>query len=224
MTEYVLEDPAALAAPPRRPSAAEFLAAARVPATLLPQHFAPWTIERVEVARLVDILRVGAYSMTLLWRYSRTTPRHHEKGDVVMEDSIQELRRHLPIWLIARGRVLVTGLGLGCVVRGLLANPFVTHVDVVEIDPAILRIVGAEFAGNPRVTLHEGDALTYSFHPGTTWDFAWHDLWTDGPRCLSLLHMDLLQRFDKLVPRQGAWGWPRNFKGRLRDSYEGLIP
>jgi hypothetical protein len=36
-----------------------------------------------------------------------------------MNDFPQELKKHLDFVLRARGRVLVTGLGLGCVVRGL---------------------------------------------------------------------------------------------------------
>jgi spermidine synthase len=50
-----------------------------------------------------------------------------------MEDTLSELRRHTPIFMRAKGRLLVTGLGLG-VVRGLLAKPEVEHIDVVEID------------------------------------------------------------------------------------------
>jgi hypothetical protein len=55
--------------------------------------------------------------------------------EVVMEDSPRELRRHLPIWMHAHGRVLVTGLGLGCVVRGLLASPHVEYIDVAKSTP-----------------------------------------------------------------------------------------
>ena len=128
-----------------------------------------------------------------------------------MEDSAFELRKHLPIWMAARGRVLVTGLGLGCVVRGLLAKPEVEQIDVVEIDDDILRVVGPEFAKDPRVTLHHGDALEIDL--AGRFDFAWHDLWTEGDG-LHQLHVALLMRFSNRCGPQGAWAFPR-FAARL---------
>jgi hypothetical protein len=198
----------------------DFIRAARVPNTLLPQEFGLWTIKRVRAAdvenpQLAAFVRLqlgGFDSYTLLYRLTDGT-LHRPPGDVVMEDSLLELERHLPIWLAARGRVLITGLGLGCVVRGLLASPRVDHVDVVEIDPDIMRIVGAEFAGNPRVTLHQGDALTYDFGPETRWDCAWHDLYIDDSAAdLHAAHVQLIHNYRERIPHQGAWQLPRWIK------------
>lgn len=135
---------------------------------------------------------------------------HLESGEVVMDDSRLELRRHLPIWLAAHGRVLITGLGLGCVVRGLLACAEVTHIDVIELDREILARVGAEFEGNPRVALHHGNALTCKM-PGRRWDFAWHDIWCEG-NGLQVLHVKLIHRYRRRCARQGAWMLPRFIK------------
>src|SRR6185295_6407091 len=146
----------------------DFLEAARVPKSVEPQEFGLWTIERRTLhgpdgpskfwRELIGPCRWLDYTILRRWTLASM---HLHLGEIVMEDSERELRRHLPIWLNARGRVLKTGLGLGCVVRGLLANPDVHHVDVVEIDADIIRIIGAEFAGNPRVTIHHADALTW---------------------------------------------------------------
>lgn len=130
-----------------------------------------------------------------------------------MEDSPRELRRHLPVLLAARGRVLVSGLGLGCVVRGLLSLPEVEHVDVVEIDRNVLRLTGAEFSDHPRVTLHLGDALRIRWPRRTRWDFAWHDI-HDEYGHLAVLHTRLLLRYQRRVGRQGAWGLPRWLRQR----------
>lgn len=65
-----------------------------------------------------------------------------------------------------RPRARVTGLGRGCVVRGLLARPQVEHIDVVEIDVGVLDMVGPSFAGEPRLMIHQGDALTYTWPQG----------------------------------------------------------
>jgi hypothetical protein len=192
------------------------LEAARVPAKLPSQRFGRWQILRQQAPAEGGprIAWFGTHvwpEITALRRFSDANV--HVGGDVVMEDGAVELRRHLPIWLNARGRVLVTGLGLGCVVRGLLASPRVEHVDVIEIDEGIMRTVGVEFAADPRVTLHLDDALTWEPPRGARWDVAWHDIHSDnGFGALQVLHAALLIRFGDRVARQGAWGFPREFK------------
>jgi hypothetical protein len=197
----------------------DFLSAARVPHSLEPQEFGTWQIERRsagdtilgELGREQDLPYglVGWPDYTLLRRWTDRTI-HLPFPEIVMEDSLRELRRHLPIWLAASGRVLKTGLGLGCVVRGLLVNPAVEHVDVVEIDADICRIIGHEFVSNPRITIHHADALTWDFGD-RRWDYAWHDLHSFNERDLQLMHGDLIARFLPAValPRQGAWAFPR---------------
>lgn len=188
---------------------ADYLKAARVPATVPPQTFGLWTIERrlAKDSILGELDLVGADDYTLLRRMTDATL--HRGGEIVMEDSRRELSKHLPIWLAARGRVLKTGMGLGCVVRGLLRNPSVEHVDVVEIDAGIVRVIGAEFADEARVTIHHADALTWDFGD-RRWDFAWHDIWTEGNDGLQALHAQLMKRFWPAVgDRQGAWQFPR---------------
>lgn len=209
---------------------ADFIAAARVPHSLEPQSFGTWTIERRRPGESVlfeDFHGCTVHDMALpyglvgfpdytLLRCTTIKSLHQDLGEVVMEDSTRELRKHLPIWMSARGHVLVTGLGLGCVVRGLLANPAVEHVDVVEIDEHIFRIIGAEFRNDPRVTLHLADALTWE-PAGQCWDYAWHDLHDFGEECLHRMHMDLFLRYKDACPLecQGAWAWPREFNRRM---------
>lgn len=195
----------------------DYMEAARVPPSLKSQEFGLWKISRRmpdDILEKSGLFVVGWSEYTLLSRVTEET-LHQPIGEIVMEDSQRELKRHMPIWLEARGRVLVTGLGLGCVVRGLLASPRVEHVDVVEKDAGILRVVGAEFEGNPRVTLHHEDALEF-WRPGE-WDYAWHDLWTPGQGGdLQILHFRLVDRFRDRCPQQGAWMFPRFVKEACR--------
>jgi hypothetical protein len=166
------------------------------------------------VALQAGLPQGAPYAALTQWTMSTL---HRERGHVVMEDTPRELRRHLPILLHARGRVLVTGLGLGCVLRGLLAKPEVEHVDCVELDPWILEYFGGEFANNPRCTLHLGDALQYPWDESSWWDFAWHDVCTpeddDG---LHVLHTQLLGRYMGRARRQGAWQLERSIKRTFR--------
>lgn len=190
----------------------DYMRAARVPETLKPKEFFPWTILRRPTP-----IEIGFFpTQTLLCRWS-TGSLHTLHGEIVMDDSLPELRRHLPIWMAARGRVLKTGLGLGCVVRGLLIKPEVEHIDVVEIDGTIISTIGPEFANEPRVTIHHADAHSWDFH-GRSWNFIWHDIHdNDETEALAVQHARLIARYVDVTPvdRQGAWAFPRMAKRRI---------
>lgn len=198
---------------------ADFLRAARVPADVrCPQESGLWTIRRTmldsfmrKVPAIGRDTGVGRDSFVTLERWTDATI-HLGRGEIVMDDGDRELRRHLPIWMTARGHVLKTGLGLGCVVRGLLAKPDVDRITVVEIDADILRMVGPWFADDPRVEIIHADALTWNPPSGVRFDFGWHDIWCDGNQGLQALHMELAARFRKQCGPQGAWAFPREFK------------
>jgi hypothetical protein len=196
------------------------IAAARVPESLAEQEHGIWAIRRRWTepweASWSDCLR-----FTALTRWTETT-LHSAWGEVVMEDTPRELRRHLPIWMSARGRVLVTGLGLGCVVRGLLACREVEHVDVVELDPWIASTVGREFAADTRVSIIVADALDDGWRPaGVRWQFAWHDLWLEEGS-LAFLHLRLIASLHHRVDVQGAWGWPMEIRRLMPREVIGL--
>jgi hypothetical protein len=202
--------------------AVDYIEASRVPESLKPQTFGLWTIRRFSVndhpagVRLADAFLIGFKSYTLLHHWTMAT-LHTHYGEIVMEDSVRELRKHLPIWMNAKGRVLITGLGLGCVVRGLLANREVDKITVVEIDPQIIRVIGREFRNNKRVEIVQADAFKISFPE--KFDYAWHDIWDEGPRHISTLHSKLLIRFSGQCAVQGAWGMPRWFTHRMKKKY-----
>lgn len=196
------------------PFVSDFLAAARCSGVELGE-FGPWQIVRKNVESLQSALIQGNAPVTFLRHAVEPSLANLHLGyQTVMDDGRQELKRHLPIWLAARGRVLVTGLGLGCVVRGLLASPSVEHIDVVEIDALIIERIGQEFADDPRVTIHHADALAWMPAPTVRFDFGWHDLWLDGDG-LHLLHMRLVERFRPICGPQGAWNLPRWIARRM---------
>lgn len=186
----------------------DFFRAAKAPDTLAEQDFGLWAIMRQDLS-LQPIARyiAGRSVLTVLYQWTEATI-HHGVGHIVMEDSRRELNRHLPMFFAAHGRVLITGLGLGCVVRGLLIKPEVEHIDVIEIDADIIRVVGPEFADNPRVTIHHDDALKWPIGD-RIWDVAWHDICTPDDVGLQGLHGKLLKRFWPHCQRQGAWDFPR---------------
>ena len=212
------DTPTPSAMPP--PGLARHLKAARVPESVASGSFGPWTIARIEAHGSAHLAWCGWPRYTALYRHSWAS-LHQPHGEIVMEDSRHQLCQHLPILQHARGRVLVTGLGLGCVVRALAANADVDRVDVLEIDRDIIERVGPEWDSDPRVTLIEHDALTYPTN-AERWNFAWHDLWCDphapGGEPLEMLHAKVLKHFADVCEKQGAWRlprWLRRFAPRL---------
>lgn len=196
----------------------DYIRAARCPPSMPLGDFGLWKIERLDrdavvprgFGEVVDKLRYrfGPFEdVTILSRHTEAT-LHLTRGVTVMEDTAKELRRHLPIMRNARGRVLVTGLGLGCVVRGLLANPAVEHITVVEIDSDIIRAVWGEFRACEKLMLLQADAAAMEWPPGIRWDYAWHDLW-DENKAEAELHTTLFERYYPICHYQGAWGLPR---------------
>lgn len=168
--------------------------------------FGLWSFWRASANGDAERRFIGADTMAILGRVSLLTLNRPDTYETVMEDSVRELRRHAPIFRHGAGRVLVSGLGLGCVVRGLLAKPDVDHIDVVEIDREILAHFGEQFTDNPRVALHHGDALTFEWPPGTQWDYGWHDIHCVKTDSVAFLHARLFARFYDRCGRQGWWG------------------
>lgn len=205
-----------------RDEIAQLVAACRVPASLEAQRKGLWEIRRFgwpdnfsghpfSNAMLKMKMREAGIEpfcgYTALLRDTLAT-MNRDYGDVVMEDTPREIKKHLPILLAAHGRVLISGLGLGCVVRGLLSRPAVKSIDIVEIDDDVISMVWPEFAGDPRCNLFYEDAEKITIARRAHWDFAWHDVWHEHD-ALATIHMRLLQRFDPFVDRQGAWEFPR---------------
>lgn len=162
--------------------------------------------------------RVPAGNYTNLFRATMATV--HLDGECVMNDFPGELRKHLEFVLVARGRVLVTGLGLGCVVRGLLAVGRAESIDVVERDKHVVRLawpsVEEAARGNrAQVRLHVSDALRFARKTMERWDFAWHDLWSDPdvkePH-LVVTHAEVMAALRGKAARQGAWAFPREHR------------
>lgn len=171
------------------------------------------------------LLYLPAGTYTYLYRITDSTLHLEPPGTIVMEDSPYELSKHLNFMMKAQGNVLVTGLGLGCVVRGLLANPTVDHVTCIENSKDVLKLV-QPYMPKDRLTIIEADAREWTKQNKRQFDYAWHDLWTDrdkGEPHLDLWHTQIMFSLHGKVKGQGAWGTPRFLKRILRDKRIALI-
>lgn len=143
--------------------------------------------------------------------YTRLTRGGTGIGNVVMSDTPAEVHDHWDILYQLRRaapdtHVLIHGLGLGMVLGVALRNPSMAHVDVVEIMPEVIALVGPTYTADPRLTIHEGDAFTYQWPKGQRWNIVWHDIWnalcTDNLEEIAKLH----RRFGRRCAWQGSWG------------------
>lgn len=203
----------------KTPQIDTILQAAR--ATEIPARWSGlWFIEKTELKQEMPapyrdemrILPAGIY--TALFRMTDGTMMNFPPGVVVMEDTPFELRTHLEFMLRAKGRVLVTGLGLGCVVRGLLSNPNVTHVTCIERSADVLKLV-QPYMPKDRLAIIQADALKWTATTDQTFDYAWHDLWTNreaGEPFLDIWHTQLIFNCHDKVKNQGAWKYSREAK------------
>lgn len=187
-----------------------------------------WRVKKVNIphpifAHCGDLLdrdkgaTIPAGRYTALHRMTAATM--HTDGELVMHDVPHELKSHLNFMLRARGGVLITGLGLGCVVRGVLANPAVHHVTVVERDADVLRLVEPFMPKSKRLTIIPDDALEYAKTTRERFDYAWHDLWVDPDyeeKHLQVIHGELMCALFGKADWQGAWRFPRELQRLLR--------
>lgn len=122
-----------------------------------------------------------------------------------MTDTPAEVIDHIDFYDRAHGRVLINGLGLGMSLKYVANKPCVTHVDVVEIEEDLIRLIGRQFKRHPRVTIHQADAYTFDV-PGATWDVVWHDIWAGIGDSDHLDGMEQLeQKYEKRCTWQGSW-------------------
>lgn len=135
----------------------------------------------------------------------------------VMSDTPAEILEHGDALLNAHGRVLITGLGLGCLPHALLTKPEVTRIDIIDIDPEIIALTG-KYLTDPRVHIWQGSAAEPQRIEGLRaeawcWDYAWHDIWTHiSARNLDtetaehgISYTDLFELYEPYADQQSAW-------------------
>ena len=178
---------------------------ARVTGFVAPGVSGNWCVEQFrstaadQPSQLAELKQTGRYVPP--GTYTRLT----YKGGVIMSDTPDELRDLAAVLRRARGRVLIHGLGLGCVVRALLAKPNVEHIDVVEREADVIALTARYYAGE-RCTIHHGDAFSHPWPEDARWDVVWHDIWPDL-RDENLAEMARLhRRFQDRCDWQGSWG------------------
>ena len=182
----------------------------------------PWRIEHKVIEE--EAAKLGALRAAIggSGRYvppGKYTGLIHERRGIVMSDTPDEMNDHFEPFYKAKtrgGRVLINGLGLGMVLKGILSLPNVEHVDVVEIDEDVIALCSPPFVkmAGDRLTIHHDDAFTKQWPKGTRWSVAWHDVWdvlnvdnlSNEDDAFPGTYAKLNRRYGRRVDWQGAWG------------------
>lgn len=183
-----------------------------------------WRVERFTVEEKDMLSQLGS-----LFSTGRAVPpgaytRLTRGGTVVMSDTPDELRDHLdPAIEIRRrgGRVLIGGLGLGCVLRAALHAPAVEHVDVVERSADVITLVGSHYQEMAEevgvsLTIHKDDVFEKKWPPGTRWTTAWFDIWDNMCEGNYPEFTRLLRSYGRRADWKGCWSkaWLDAHRGR----------
>jgi hypothetical protein len=186
-----------------------------------------WSVKKWSISCPLEVPRdegktvvVPAGNYTSLFR--RTIYQREPYGELVMHDTPDELRKHLQFMLVAYGNVVITGLGLGCVVRGTLANPWVQSVTVLERDRQVLKLVVPYMPKDSRLKIVRAEAYHWlKSNKQLSFDCAWHDLWSDPDkkeRHLAVIHSKLIHLMANRTLLQGAWSFPREYRRAWRSA------
>lgn len=136
----------------------------------------------------------------------------------VMSDTPAEIMEHAHALNRARGRVLISGLGLGCLPHALLSLDDVTRIDIIEIDPEVIALTG-KYLDDERVFIWRGSAADLDTIPEDVrrqgWDYAWQDIWShisnknlaDETAEHRISYGQLFDLWAPYVKEQSAWAY-----------------
>jgi hypothetical protein len=163
-------------------------------------HYEPHMLELVrDIRTLRTAIRPGVY--TVLYY-------HGKKTKTIMSDTPAEIDEHLRPITSFSGRVLITGLGIGMVLQGLLMRKQVQHVTVLEKSRDVIKLVKPHYEkkfGVKRFTVICADAFKWKVPKGQTFDYVWHDIWP----MISSSNLEPMRRLEKKyephATYQGFW-------------------
>ncbi len=166
-----------------------------------------WVVQRFEISEddiRFENMRMAFKGMGHRALRAGTYTRLMRGRTVVMSDTPGEMRDHWAPIRYATGSVLLNGLGIGMVLRNVLAKDCVTDVTVIELSADVISLVGPHY-DDPRVTIIQADAMTWKPPKGKKYDVVWHDIWddicTDNLPDMHKLH----RRYGRIAGWQGSW-------------------
>ncbi len=162
-----------------------------------------WSISTFEVpksdlSQKISIFKTGRGVPAGIYK------RLKRKNTVVMSNTPDEINDFSHFTRIAKGSVLINGLGIGCVIKVLLDNPEITKITVIEKSEDVIKLVAPYFK-DERLTVIHADAFEYTPAKGEHFNFVWHDIWdyicSDNLKEMSKLH----RKYGRRTDWQDSW-------------------
>ena len=136
-------------------------------------------------------------------------PRTFGGATIVMSDTPAEINDLAYFVEMAKGNVLINGLGLGWVVEALFQKKEVKDIVVIEKSKDVINLVKQHYYDKcPKdkyIIIVHADALEYKPQKGQRFDAVWHDIWDnicgDNLEDMKKLH----RKYGKHCDWQGSW-------------------
>jgi len=169
-----------------------------------------WEVKRFEISEKeseMASLRAmcnGSRGHVAPGSYTRLT----RNGNVIMSDTRDEIRDHMGCIRVARGEVLIHGLGIGMVLQAVAHKDEVTHVTVIERSDDVIKLVWPHYQQrfDDKVSLIQADTMEWKPPKGKRWDVVWFDIWdymcVDNLNEMATLH----RRYGRRATWKGSWG------------------
>ncbi len=144
----------------------------------------------------------------------------HHKGAVVSDNNPASLDRHRHFLRNAKGRILISGLGLGSSLYEIIKSPEVEHVTIVEKEKHIIELVQPAFdAYANKVKIIQGDIFKYRPKKKEAYDLVYHAIWNEKKDITPAVRATLTAIFEGHCTWQGfvffsGKGGPRRGSGR----------
>lgn len=138
--------------------------------------------------------------------------RNGMKFQVLMEDDIVKMSNMPEIvedfkefLSVAKGHILINGLGMGMCNVYLLKKDNVDSLTVIEYNKELIHLIAPFFEDNPKCTIIHADALEYIPPEGKLYDYVWHDIWTLQSASNVKDIESLKDKYNSIAHWQGAW-------------------
>jgi len=183
------------------------------------QEFGKWAIDTMTVTKEQE---ESQKLRAVINHHSRYVPEGEYKAlwrtpksglsTPVMTNTPNEILDHYDFVEVAKGNVLINGLGLGVVLEMLMIKNKLTHniesITFVEIDQDIIDNVGKHYLEKyPEMKLNFicANALEHKPAKDIKYDAVWHDIWDHiCEDNLPEMHK-LTRRYGRITEWQGSW-------------------
>jgi hypothetical protein len=140
-----------------------------------------------------------------------------ESGDIWMSDSQPEVEEIMGAVAVAKGDVLIAGLGIGLLPTFLKDKEDVVRIDIVEMHQQVIDLVFDQIA-SPKMKIINDDIFHYLDTTSNKYDLIYIDIWKPITTPLREIHAARRQAEKCLKPNGVFWCWLQELYDRIQDK------